>query len=69
MDVICSIPGNGKPKLQGPVSANMLQTGGPGCTIGFTLTYSFGNMKAGKNKTQRPDHDENNQMMNEMEEF
>jgi len=26
-------------------------------------------MKAGKNKTQRPDHDENNQMMNEMEEF
>ena len=40
-----------------------------GCTIGFTLTYSFGNMKAGKNKTQRPDHDENNQMMNEMEEF
>ena len=40
-----------------------------GCTIGFTLTYSFGNMKAGKNKTQRPDHDENNQMMNEMEDF
>ena len=40
-----------------------------GCTIGFTLTYSFGNMKAGKSKTQRPDHDENNQMMNEMEEF
>ena len=29
----------------------------------------LGNMKAGKNKTQRPDHDENNQMMNEMEEF
>ena len=40
-----------------------------GCTIGSTLTYSFGNMKAGNNKTQRPDHDENNQMMNEMEEF
>lgn len=40
-----------------------------GCTIGFTLTYSFGNMNAGKNKSLRPKHNENNRMMNEMEDF
>lgn len=40
-----------------------------GRTIGFTLTYSFGNMKAGKSKTQRPSQDNGNGMINEMEEF
>ena len=40
-----------------------------GRTIGFTLTYSFGNMKASKGKNQRPSNDNNNNMMNEMDEF
>lgn len=40
-----------------------------GRTIGFTLTYNFGNMKAGKGKNQRPAEDNGNSMMNEMEDF
>lgn len=41
-----------------------------GRTIGFTLTYSFGNMKAGKGKSQqRSQQDDGNNMMNEMEDF
>lgn len=38
-----------------------------GRTVGFTLTYSFGNMKASRNRTQRPQQ-EDNKMMNQMEE-
>lgn len=41
-----------------------------GRTVGFTLTYNFGNMMAGKGKNQRPSRDhETPGMMNEMEEF
>lgn len=41
-----------------------------GRTVGFTLTYNFGNMMAGKGKNQRPSPDrETPGMMNEMEEF
>lgn len=39
-----------------------------GRTVGFTLTYSFGNMKASRNRQQHsPRNDENNNMMNQME--
>ncbi len=38
-----------------------------GRTVGFTLTYSFGNMKAGKNKNQHNSPD--NGIMKEMEDF
>lgn len=41
-----------------------------GRTVGFTLTYNFGNMMAGKGKNQRPSPDhETPGMMNEMDEF
>lgn len=40
-----------------------------GRTVGFTLTWSFGNMNAGKGKTQRPADEPGGGMMNEMEEF
>lgn len=40
-----------------------------GRTIGFTLTYSFGNMKMSRGKSQRPADDNSGGMMNEMEEF
>ena len=39
-----------------------------GRTVGFTLTYSFGNMKIGRDKNQRQQgFEEPNNMMNEME--
>lgn len=38
-----------------------------GRTVGFTLTYSFGNMKAGKNKN--PNNSPDNGIMKEMEDF
>lgn len=41
-----------------------------GTTVGFTLTYNFGNMKANKTKPQNQRNDGNsNNMMNEMEDF
>lgn len=40
-----------------------------GRTVGFTLTYNFGNMKANKTKSQRSSDDAGNGMMNEMEDF
>lgn len=40
-----------------------------GRTVGFTLTYSFGNMKASRNRPQqRGQQDQNNNMMNGMDE-
>lgn len=40
-----------------------------GRTVGFTFTYSFGNMKLSKTRNQRTPQQENNNIMNEMEEF
>lgn len=40
-----------------------------GRTVGFTLTYSFGNMKASRNRPQqREQQGQNNNMMNDMDE-
>ncbi len=57
-----------KTKTSGEGFRQYAQNWRTGRTVGFTLTYSFGNMKASRNRQQQPlRNDDNNNMMNQME--